>query len=173
MLSRYELERGSATALLPLSAPRHARHNFDSGGILPRPIERPVPQPDGSVLVPKPNSDRHLSNVVRNFISKAPNHVCVLEDHLHRPGDPFVATRRSGPVIIDEVIFHILGASQSDDETIISTVRASGFIYMTLGVLAASNTMDSLDLGAVANSCEAIFVDAYDGESYILWRPTR
>jgi hypothetical protein len=181
IVAQYSLDSGVVVAVLPEKVSNRQALSFETGGLVPPSVdERSIvlTHPTGSTshLVPKPNTDGYLVSRIQEFLHRSPTSACLFEDQVSQPGDPFVSPDRGTIVIVDGVVYHILNSKRDDSATVMATIRAAKKgIHMMLGVLASAGVAEdgsSLDLEQVVLALDTIIVDAYDGESYLMWRPS-
>jgi len=181
ILARYSLEHGVATALVPTTTTEEDAHQFQGGVLEPLPPERTVfhSEPDGSVsrLVPTPSADPYLVKIIQDFLSQGSSHVCVFEDYITSPAELIGESDAAATVVLDGVLYHVLDASRADQPAVVmSHVKTAHSINITVGVLTSLPGYvggAAFHLTDLIAGLQAIIVDAYDGESYVLWRPSQ
>lgn len=179
ILSRYSLDRGVATAVVPVTASDDAVRNFEGSvlGDSGPSRDAAVCHPDGSHsrMVSVPNTNQYVVEQIRRFLRESPSHACVFEDLINRPDELLSQEHNETRVAVAGVLFYVLDSSRPDEATIMATLKEAHFIAMTLGVLGSlPERRGELASGLVhlVSTLDRVIVDAYDGESYVMWRPS-
>ncbi len=181
ILANRNLDAGTVSAILPASVSREASTRFRIGGILAREQEQPlkhITNQTGQALRSEPigNARPWLVELISTFLDDE-GRACLVENALARLGDPWLARSRSRIAYFGDEVFHIL-LSHDSRRDIEDAVREAHSIWPpSIGGLICipSDITDvpsilTLDLiNKLALSAVAVFVGAYDGESYLLW----
>lgn len=85
LLQRPDLEGGAVTTFVPDGVTDEAAHQFSYGGILPEPpadTHVHVPELNGSVsrMVPVPNTDPYLVQLIERFLRTGAGRICIFEE---------------------------------------------------------------------------------------------
>lgn len=180
LLARRDLSEGRIVTLLPPEADLACLHDFENG-ILPLPPSEAhvrLPQPDGSsaTLVPVPNTDPALADLVRGFLAAGAGRVCLFEEALGRPSDPWLASVTVPFWVHGEELYWVV--TDPDPAAIEDAItRAASFAPPTIAALSQrpdaapshGSAMTEHALAALARRAEQILVGAYDGEGYLVW----
>ena len=179
LFGRHVLESGIVSALLPSTVSEANVDEFESGvlGSAPTPTRTiELNEPDGSTshLVEKQSTDTFLVEMIRDFLRQSALHVCVFEDLIALPDEALREAPAAIVTVVDGVVFYVLTPSHGRD-TIAAVLReAHKGIHMMVGVFGGHSSIpkaSSLDLADVIARLDRVIVDAYDGESYVIWRP--
>ncbi len=186
LLERPDLESGTVTTFLPSDVSEEAATQFKWGGKLKRDPATFVyrTEPDGSTTrwEPKPNTDPWLVSILQRFLRGRAERVCVFENELASPGDPWLSLPRWDilqTAIFENEVYHLLSNRDAEnEERILTTIKGANawlFIGAMTSVSKASDlaleadTVDDEVLEMFAQRAEKIVVGAYDGESYLIW----
>lgn len=186
LLERLDLENGSVTTFLPPDVSKEAASQFKWGGKLYRDPETFVyhTEPDGSTTrwEPVPNTDPWLVSILQEFLRGGTERVCVFENEVALPGDPWLSLPRWDilqTVIFGNEVYHLLSNRDAEnEERILSTIRGARS-WLFIGAMTSLSQASDLPLEAgrldgealkmFAQRAEKIVVGAYDGESYLIW----
>jgi len=161
-LLQMPLESGRIVALLPANTDPGAARRFDVGGVTRR-IE----------------AVQHLAGLVSDYLGREGFRITVLEDALARPSDPFL-TSTGAPFFVyrEEVYYWFDNKSPCDEVRIVDylkrwSARANAGIVARLRCDVDIKTGHSVThevLESFARHCDMLLVNAYDGESSLVWR---
>ncbi|SRR5229473_2823591 len=132
---------------------------------------------------PKANSYEHLTEVIYSSLQE-PQRVCVLENMLASPGDPWLKRAKSRVATHGTEVYHIVDATERLREKIEDAVREAASLPVFVGAVgrqppdpilgdAGDATISTRQLRTFANTVHCIFVGAYDGEGYLVWHSDR
>ncbi|MEO6391375.1 MAG: hypothetical protein ABIP75_05940 [Pyrinomonadaceae bacterium] len=180
------LESGSISALLPEGFDQSAVHSLDTGGIIPVPDEVMAKESrrleSGGIMVPKLDTREELEIIVRKFLQENKDGIVVFEDQTSEPTDPWLKNSGTRIFSYDQEVFHYLVPKDCDfPERINKTISAAGG-WRFVGTLVLKDEISSKlqttsaiatreDLERIAASISAVVVGAFDGESFLIWRP--
>lgn len=181
------LESGSISALLPVGFDQSSLRSLDEGGVIPVPDEvkakESIRLESGGVLVPKLTTREDLGTIVRKFLQENDNGIVVFEDQNSEPTDPWLKNSGTRIFSYGREVFHCLVPKDCDiPERIVRTIAAAGG-WRFVGTLVLKDEISSKlqttgeittreDLERIAASISAVIVEAFDGESFLIWRPT-
>jgi len=154
-------------------APEHSDdvslYRFDAGGLL-------AGSPRSGSISPIPNTDDHLTQFLSELLNSSPTKACLIEDFNARTHDQFLA-KTSGLLIYGVEVSHLL-RGPTDNEKIAAKIRETRSIPHFVGFigdydLSMPKQFDRIeisldDVNRIAAKTTAVFVGAYDGESYVI-----
>jgi hypothetical protein len=182
LLELVDLHRGSVLTYLPGTVTDADAQDFSSGGKVSTPgnsgARFHVKGADGTTwtMVPTADSDEVLARIVHKYLETGADRVCILENAVARPGDPSLKSTEQILVFNNEVLHWL--SSDKDLSTILNTIhRARSWRFVCVMTLAKDLPMppapgqelSDAHLRCVAAQAEALAVDAYDGEGYLIW----
>ncbi len=182
LLANSDLDSGKVVTFLPPSANHSRVRDFKRGGLLPtRPesewIHAIGPIGQQFVMKPVPKADEGLVRVIQNFLKSSKAHLCIFENSLARPSDPYLKELLSSMLILGEEVYHLLKSEDADEKTIRNTVSEARS-YLEIGAMTSTTLPDQLftkkeitanELKTLALNTQNIVVGAYDGEGYLIW----
>jgi len=132
-----------------------------------------------SLAYPKANSNGLLSEVIYSSLQE-PQCVCILENMLASPDDPWLKRAKSRVATHVAEVYHILATSERHKEKIEDAVREAESLPVFVGAIGrqpqdpilgapADATISTGQLRTFAKTADCIFVGAYDGEGYLVW----
>ena len=182
LLETVDFERGAVTILnvVQLSETQMREFNWGHARLAPESaqhieiLEQPFP------AYPTANSYEHLTEVIYSSLED-PQCVCVLEDMLAGPEDPWLKRAKSRVATHGLEVYHILTRSDRREEKIENTIREAESLPVFVGAvgrqppdrIADDSEHVTISLGQLksfAKSAYCIFVGAYDGEGYLVWK---
>lgn len=177
LLELQNLESGDVVTRLPRDANLAALGNFMEGGIVSS-SESVIRVPTG-YLVPKPNTDTDLAMWIQCYLNFHSDALCVMENPLSRPEDPWLSNARSKLLFVESDVYHLLGVDDLGIESVQEALREAFAVYPPLvGILSHGSSPSEqqrlgqhAELRELARRAEAIFVPVYDGETYLIWTP--
>lgn len=183
VLETLRLEQSEITTFLPLGTAPESVQDFGSGGKLPAPpsSEWKYAQAGNESLrmVPVPNTDAELGAKIKEYLLSGNNRVCVLEDALKKPSDPVLSALTTKYATYGSEVYHLLLQEHAQDDSIFTAMKSAKSIPTFIGVmtscarpreLATTGEISVDELRELAKRAEIVFVGAYDGEGYLLWR---
>ena len=167
LLRSAALSSGSTFACVREGADRARLTDFEHGGIVP-PGQKPASSADGALV----------SLVMSDLL--AARRICVMEDGLAKPSDPWLRKIGTGQYFLGDDVFHFMVSGRTDEGRILQALRAAKSPPVFVGAICAIGpqvdlppagpvTRDLLD--ALVSAVVKIFVGAYDGEGYVVWSP--
>lgn len=125
------------------------------------------------------NARIELAGIIGTAL-KSDGDLCLLENALARVGDGWLAGTKSRLVFSDSEVYHALLSAQSDPETVIQALAEAESFPTFVGAVGRSTwaaNMTTLpgsitvqQLNEFAQRASVVFVGAYDGEGYLVWR---
>lgn len=178
----FDFEKGRVITALPLGIDPEEAKDFEDG-IFPEPPKsewRSFVKSDGSkwVMVPKPNTDFWLVSIIRMFLVKEDKRLCILENALARPNDPWISLKKHQIFTFKGEVYHFLLGMDVEGKRIEQTIRnASSYLFIGLLTSVPQETpfprkgheVSFEELKVFAKRTEKIIVGAYDGEGYLIW----
>ncbi len=132
----------------------------------------------GATLVPVPSTIDDLTKLISAHLS-TPERVCFLENANASRGDPWLAQPGVPTGYYEDEVYHWLAGPQPEAaiKEAVKTARSSFIFIGALTSLTGTGVelVESGDLSLEAlqrladNTCK-LFVGAYDGEGYVIWR---
>lgn len=180
LLDRVDLQAGEVVTFLPRGVGLTEAKDFKHGGKLPTPPRSQWRRGQGgSVLIPTPTTRPFLVDAIHKHLS-ASGMVCILENATARPEDEGLRRRQVSWSFFGDEVYHILVWPSAKD-SIDAAVRAGHSLFTFVGAMTSLSEehlrhvreRSELDLGilrALAERAVQIFVGAYDGEGYAVWR---
>lgn len=172
LLKTHDLNTGTAVTKLPAGIEEAAAKDFDSGGKLPELYPRT------SNLQAVPDSDFLLIPEVNRFLSESSANICILEDSLANPTDPFLQSVKTRYSAFQDEVYHLICQPDNNSDTISKTLRQA-HSWLTIGALTSTPQETGIcgqrgdltlsNLTTMAQGTEVIIVGAYDGEGYVIW----
>jgi len=128
----------------------------------------------GALLFGRHVLESGIVSALHDFLRQSALHVCVFEDLIALPDEALREAPAAIVTVVDGVVFYVLTPSHGRD-TIAAVLReAHKGIHMMVGVFGGHSSIpkaSSSDLADVIARLDRVIVDAYDGESYVIWRP--
>lgn len=182
LLKLQNLDSGNVITYLPQNVTAKRITNFNEP-ILKKPskkMHRQIVAKDGSkwTVVPKPNMDESLVNLIIEYLAENKNKVCIFEDALLRSTDPWVTKADTHLVFYNNEVYHIILNHKSEKKQILQIIRRARS-WLFIGVL-TSIDMEAVqkqkkgfiaidDIYILAKETKKIIIGAYDGEGYLIW----
>lgn len=118
--------------------------------------------------------------IAQEFLSGESRRVLVLENNPARASDPGMESYKSRVVTFGEEVYHVLCAGESGHDEVRGAIWEAASAWIALGLMTsaptdwdpASRRFSTQDLRYLADRTEVIFVDAYDGEAWLVWDKT-
>lgn len=179
LLESLDLQSGDVITYLPQGASVVDAKDFESGGKLPQPPQSQWKRGEGAIVIPTPTTRPHLVSLIDEYLSTS-ERVCILENATASRGDEWLKQTQVNVSFFGDEVYHLLIGS-CPRPTIDLAIRKGQSLFTFVGALTSLPggvlplTIDraDLDLGALrslAEQTERIFVGAYDGEGYVIWR---
>jgi hypothetical protein len=172
LLQTHDLNMGKAVTKLPASVDDEAAKDFDSGGKLPELYPRTTN------LQAVPDSDFLMMPEINRFLSESSANICILEDSLANPTDPFLQSVKTRYSAFQDEVYHLICQPDNNSDTISKTLRQA-HSWLTIGALTSApeemgvcaqlGELKLSSLTTLAQKAQEIIVGAYDGEGYVIW----
>lgn len=167
---RVDLGKGSISALLPTSYTDAEAYRFSAGWTA-----------SGKQVVEPSDPRHHLVNEISTYLKRSDDRLLVIEDAVARLTDPEVSTWKHIFFHKEEVYHFLRGAQRS---SVVEAVLLEANVFPgPLGILASvPDTLvppmehahiESNFFEEVAIRTETIFLEAYDSQSFLIWRRTK
>lgn len=182
LLATLDFEEGEIIALspTPLSPPEIVQ--FDRGHA-PQVHAKPERIKIGDahyLAVPKASANEQLVDAIYGLL-QTPESICFLENYLAEAHDPWLQRAKSRIITNGNEVYHALLNGEGDKAKIEAAVREWDHPPTSIGGLGSMRKeawahiglMDAItaqELSAFAGTVQAVFVGAYDGEGYVVWR---
>jgi hypothetical protein len=178
LLRSVDFEFGSVVAVIPRSVSFADATDFFTGGKLPSRSPSVSDTLSRSNMRQEriPNLYPVLAQRIQKHLASDTTAIGVFEDAMALPHDPWVKNAPFRLLLTHSGVYYLLVSGDSE-QTIGRTVqRASSIRPPLIGVLArrrspTTRPVDEQDLHGIAATAETVIVGAYDGESFVLWRP--
>jgi hypothetical protein len=132
---------------------------------------------------PKANSYALLTEVTYSSLQD-PQRICILENMLASPGDPWLKRAKSRVATHGTEVYHIVTATERLREKIEDAVREAASLPVFVGAIGwqppdpilgdpADAAISTGQLRTFAKTADCIFVGAHDGEGYVVWHSGR
>jgi hypothetical protein len=183
ILQSVALEDGQLTTFLPLGTSPQSQEQFHSGGKLTTP---PVSEWKGVqsgdetlLMIPVPNTDYWLMAKIRDYLIEGKDRVCVIEDAVRRPSDAALHRLTTRHLALNGDVYHLLLQEDAQESRILEAIKAAKSIPTFVGAIGIwqgdplairTGFLPFNELQSFAAGIQALFVGAFDGEGYLLWR---
>jgi hypothetical protein len=180
MLVKYiDFLQGTVVALTPVPLSAKETPEFDRGHLPSNQDSRlriTVGDLSGAAY-PKSNANEQLVDLIEQSLGLQKD-ICLLENSLAAPKDPWLNRAHSRIAIYDNEVYHVLTSGDRSKNSISAAVREAHAPTVLVGALGrevlncpASRRFDvsKEDLRKFAQLSQCVFVSAYDGEGYIVW----
>ena len=161
LLDRFDLQSGTINAVVPESTtPQDAVASLNEGGI-----------------ASATESRRALSVWIANHLRQTPGATCIFEQNWAKPDDRWLLNSGLSYFVIDSTVF-LTPSEPINDASVDAVLRRAGH-YPLIGVISQSagliRDLSGGQLGPhilteIVEETTYIVVDAFDGESYLVWR---
>jgi hypothetical protein len=183
LLEVLDLESGKLSTFLPSGLTFEQVNQFSYGGKFPQPPDEKhttVRLWNAQLkAVPTPSMNGVLISVIEAHLKSGSNALCIFENALASPGDPWLKGTEIQTVTSESSVYHFLTPERLDRDLIELTVKGAKSIRPPLiGVLArfptptgfhSEGSLDLAELCMIAGQTEKLIVGAYDGEGYLIW----
>lgn len=162
LLTQLDLKKGKVTAFLPADVDPEIAQRFSEGGIA-RATE----------------SESCLVAMIQKCLTNGEGRLCVFEDPLAHPEDPFPAECNARRLILGKEVYYYLTPKDLEHIQIRRTIREAEHPNFFLGVMTSIppgnvfpqtvGIITTDEIHVLVERTEKIFVGAYDGEGYLIW----
>lgn len=182
LLETLDFESGesaalSATPLTPGEIAHYRQGHASRTDSVPRSI---VIGGTTHAAYPTPSANEQLADAIYALLG-SPADLCLLENSIAQVGDPYLMRAKSRLLFHGSEVYHALCSVDHDQARIINAVReaerppafvgAVGRMPWSAGAdIAALSVVTTEELAKFARSAFCVFVGAYDGEGYLVWR---
>jgi len=129
---------------------------------------------------PTPSAAAGLSGAVYDCLNGAGN-LCLMENFLFEAGAPWLARARSRLLFHGSEVYHALFSVDRDKARIIDAIRDAERLPVFVGAVgrapwpsggdtASLHALTAEQLADFAKTAGCVFVGAYDGEGYLIWK---
>lgn len=177
VLERVPLAEGEVVTRLPEHVPLDEAKQLATGGKLPAPPAREWRSAPGATLVPVPSTRDDLARIIADHLA-TPGSLCLLANANAERGDPWLERTGVPTFYFDREVYHLLTASPPGE--IEAALKAAQSLFLFVGALTALPMESDLPAGGgdlplatleqLAANTSRLFVGAYDGEGYLIWR---
>jgi hypothetical protein len=174
---------GEIRTLLPAGVPDDAARDFQWGGKVAPGPSRYTTAPDGRRFrIEEVRGTRDgLIWVIQQFLAGGPSHVCVVNT-VARPSHSWLKRTKGQMVVADDEIYGLVahGASVGEIDVAIREGGGWGFVAamsqltepLTIGGPGTVTPVSDELLRQIARRTRMVAIGAYDGEGYLVWRPS-
>jgi hypothetical protein len=181
ILQKIYLDNGFITTVLPSYVNDKLYNDFHIGGKL---TVNPEDIKDGInyKIMPLPNMNTYLAAVIKAFLQEEAGNICIIENALAKPCDPWITMADIKIIFYKEEVYHFLINKNLTDNMIKETILFAESIPIFIGVLATipqeelslfinkeNYELSFEELNIIVDGIKRIFVAAYDGEGYLIW----
>jgi len=132
------------------------------------------------IAIPKDNASVELANLIGKLLIEADD-LCVLENSLAQASDGWLQRAKSRIVTNGSDVYHVLFNVDRDANNVSNAVREAEALPVFIGAVGnipadqfacdgSANTISTEALIDFAKTVRCVFVGAYDGEGYLLWK---
>lgn len=178
-LKKINFNIGIFFTFLPLNITEKEALKFDIGGKLVGSNNK-IKIDSDLTMIEKPNCDLNLVDEIRDHLQQKTENICVIENYLARPNDPWLNKSTSYLFFFEKEVYHLLLPNDADKDVILNAISESSSIPIFIGFMTSIDPNIQKSIGCkqyineeiltiMAERAEKIFVGAYDGESYLIW----
>ena len=181
LLASVAFDDGDFVALSAVALQTNEAMQFDSGHALMSESTRQRVAVGERVYwgTPVPKATGQLAEAIHALLSE-PEHVCLLENSLAQPSDPVLKRAKCRLLLHNTEVYHPLFGMDRDNTKIANAIReaehpgvfvgAVGRVPSGMGCdLVSISTISADQLADFAKAVHTVFVQAYDGEGYLVW----
>lgn len=182
LLESVDFATGAVAVLNAVALSGSLITEFNWGHVAPAPESAQYIKIQGRPFLayPMANSYEHLIEVIYSSM-ESPESICLMENMLASPNDPWLNRAKSRLATYGSEVYHILTSSDRSKEKIEDTLREAESLPVFVGAvgpqprdrIAYDSEHVTISLGQLksfAKSAYCIFVGAYDGEGYLVWK---
>lgn len=129
---------------------------------------------------PTPSANEQLADAVYALLG-SPADLCLLENSIAQVGDPYLMRAKSRLLFHGSEVYHALFSVDQDMARIINAIREAerppvfvGAVgrapWSSGGDVTSLHTVTAEQLADFAKTAHCVFVRAYDGEGYLMWK---
>jgi hypothetical protein len=156
------LASGVISALVPDCTPDNRLYDFKHGGVL---APAGMSAVEETVVQPVANTAAILARELVQFVGLD----CLIHDPLKQVGE---ASKADGePLLVEGLLFYLNRHCFQSVEECQKTVRRNTLNWYFLLIVGRYPQPENLSLKSIVLNSTCIVVGAYDGESYLVWRP--
>lgn len=180
VLSPIILDSGSCHTWLPAETPAESMYKFDSSFVTTEPASsiRLNMGPIAGKYIKIQNLDHLLVSEIHNFLKKTDKNVVFILDAMARKGDPLNPEKSNWVVALDRIFHYLQGSNEMTSDSIADVLREAKTSLNFVGfgtVLHESKKIEpvEIDLSVLDKlwvECSFVFVGAYDGEGFLIWK---
>ncbi len=179
IVDSVDLSGGQVTALLPEGVTLKEAYEFAKGGKMPEPPRSAWRYGPNSVIKPVANTAKEFAKGIDTFIGSSRWHVCIVEDLMSSRTDGWIKKTNSKVLFCGDQVFHWLsqfggsGTAYDMAREALGHPPHVGILARTPEnsvILQASREVPESELREIAKNVMCLFMSAYDGESYVIWR---
>ena len=132
-------------------------------------------------MVPVPQTDEILVRIIEDYLDGDGGRVCVFEDSVARPPDPWLrVSKRSAWKNFEDEVYYFLTSRDSSFSKIGQAIKDANRVYPPLiGAMMKMSEIQTFGFGKMtmtlkilkelARATDKIIIGAYDGEGYLIW----
>jgi hypothetical protein len=182
LLQAVDSAAGKIITFLPSDISEETANQFTSGGKLKEDLtpKKEMIKSDESKLtiVRTANTDFWLRSNIHLFLTSKDRPLCIFEDDLAKPTDPWLSSEKMQIFTLDDEVYHFLLSVDAEDEKIDQAIgKASSYLFVGVMTSVPHETafprrrqvITLEDLRTFSERTEKIVVGAYDGEGYLIW----
>jgi hypothetical protein len=179
LLQSVKAQEGTVLILSPDVLGSSQVLQFDSGHFPQETVPGTVGGLPGSISAVADSDEDFVRLIYEQF--ETPDSVCVMENLIASHGDPWLQRAKSCVVSHGSEIFHVVFNEDHTEDKIddaISDARRIPVFIGAVGRLTTETThsiqrqkaITTSDLQSIAQTAWVIFVGAYDGEGFVIWK---
>ena len=177
-----ELSKGSVFTFFPNGISPTNLYDFQTGGKLPELGEETWIKGEDCVFKPTPDTSAFLIDIIREYIQKKRDNICIFENTDVRKSDPWI----EGPEInkdsfffYKDGVYHMISDRNSSIKDIKQVIDYLDPFYHFLGVMSSlsieeqettkNGEFSDKQWDIVLKNLKKIILGVYDGEGYLIW----
>jgi hypothetical protein len=182
LLERLNGREGEVAVAFPLGIQLNDLDKFKDGGKIPADESKAVYKNFWGrpyKMVPTPTFRTFLIDTIESFLKKDAENICVFEDNLIKPSDPWFQPFRKQFFFYGDEVYHFVRGCDVTTKDAEAALKLTRSWLPAAGILTDLNNLetDFLSTGAIdlatlktlAGHAHKIFVEAYDHESFLVW----
>jgi len=175
-----ELSKGCVSTFFPNEISPTNLYNFRSGGKLPESKKETWIKVNNGIMKPISNTNAFLVNMIREYLQKAKDNICIFENIIASKSDPWLESKKDNLFFYKDEVYHVVSSKNLSTKYIDQAIHYANSIYHFLGVMSSlpienqeateNNELSDIEWDIIVRNLKKIIVGAYDGEGYLIWK---